>query len=67
MTIRIGRNKSRPVAFGTPDPKRPHIRRVLVAFDNDTFADIRQQAIAAHVSFAEQLRTLVEWGMESAT
>lgn len=41
-------------------------RRIITAFDDTTFDEIRSMAIAANCSFAEQVRTLVEWGLESA-
>lgn len=37
--------------------------RVVVGFDDDTFAEIRAKAVRAKTSFAEQVRQLVEWGL----
>lgn len=51
------------VAKGVTD--RRVARRVVIAFDDETFATIRQRAIAAETSFAEQVRLLVEWGLET--
>lgn len=42
------------------------IRRIVVSFDDETFEEIRQRAVKAGTSFAEQVRLLVEFGMESA-
>lgn len=65
--IRISAQK-RPhrVAVGVSSPERPHAVQAVVSFDTETFAAIRERAIAGRVSFAEQVRTLVQWGMESA-
>lgn len=38
-------------------------RRIVVAFDEETFAAIRNRALAEETSFAEQVRLLVEWGL----
>jgi hypothetical protein len=54
------------VAVGVSSPKRPHAIQAVVSFDEETFRAIRERAIAGHVSFAQQVRELVEWGMESA-
>jgi hypothetical protein len=40
------------------------IRRIVVSFDDETFEEIRQLAVAADISFAEQVRLLVEVGLE---
>lgn len=39
--------------------------RIVVCFDDETFETIRQRAMAAETSFAEQVRLLVEWGLET--
>lgn len=38
--------------------------RVVVSFDEETFDQIRSRALAEHSSFAEQVRVLVEFGLE---
>jgi hypothetical protein len=38
------------------------LRRIVVAFDEETFAQLRAQAISAGTSFAEQVRLLVAKG-----
>lgn len=59
-------------AAGTNEPARGCRRRdaknvlqAVVRFDPDTFEQIRQRAIAEKTSFAEQVRRLVEWGLEA--
>ncbi|KKN17941.1 hypothetical protein LCGC14_0960870 [marine sediment metagenome] len=49
-----------------------HTRRALatkpdshVRFDPETFEEIRRRAIKEGTSFAEQVRILVEWGLEA--
>jgi len=39
--------------------------QIVVRFDDDTFAQIRERALADETSIAEQIRTLVEWGLEA--
>ena len=41
-----------------------HIK-VGCQFDPQTFAEIRARAVRAQTSFAEQVRLLVEWGLEA--
>ncbi len=40
-------------------------RRIGVWFDSPTFEEIRQRAVKEKTSFAEQVRLLVEWGLEA--
>lgn len=54
------------VARGTPDPRMPSRVQVVCAFDQDTFREIRERALAQGTSFAEQVRLLVEWGLMDA-
>jgi hypothetical protein len=37
---------------------------VTVRFDEETFETIRRRAVAQGTSFSEQVRLLVEWGLE---
>ena len=53
------------VARGVPDPRQPSRLQIVVAFDPDTFAEIRERAIRGQTSFAEQVRMLVDWGLET--
>lgn len=41
------------------------LRRIMVAFDDETFDRLRQMAARDQSSFAEQVRLLVEWGLEA--
>ena len=43
----------------------PNDMRIVVSFDDDTFATIRSRAVAQGTSFAEQVRQLCEWGLEA--
>ena len=43
------------------------MRRCMVAFDDETFEEIRQLAVENGTSFAEQIRLLVEFGLEGGT
>lgn len=40
------------------------MKRIVVSFDDETFEVIRQRAATHRTSFAEQVRQLVEWGLE---
>lgn len=46
--------------------QRCNLRRVVIGFDPDTFAELNARAKRAHTSFAEEVRTLITWGLESA-
>ena len=39
--------------------------RITIEFDDITFDEIKKRAIREKSSFAEQVRTLVEWGLNS--
>lgn len=41
------------------------VRRIVVSFDDETFEIIRHQATKSGHSFAQQVRLLVEWGLEA--
>ncbi len=43
----------------------PNDMRIVVSFDDETFATIRQRALDNGTSFAEQVRQLCEWGLEA--
>ena len=47
------------------DGRQDHgdLRRIVVAFDNETFGEIRNLAVKHQTSFAAQVRLLVEWGL----
>jgi len=40
-------------------------RRINVTLDDETFDEIRRRALAERTSFSEQVRLLVEWGLEA--
>lgn len=58
--------QKRPVARGSKDPRFPDHTQIVVRFDDETFAQIRDRAIREGTSFGEQIRMLVEWGLEAA-
>lgn len=39
--------------------------RVMIQFDREMFDTLRARATAEHTSFAEQVRTYIEWGFEA--
>ena len=39
--------------------------QIVVRFDDETFAQIRRRAVREGTSFGEQVRRLVEWGLEA--
>lgn len=43
------------------------MKRIVVSFDTDTFDELHRRARRDGTSFAEQVRQLVEWGLEAAT
>lgn len=40
-------------------------RRVVIALDDETFSQVRRRAVTAGHSFAEEIRVLVELGLET--
>lgn len=46
--------------------RRGCMSRIVVSFDDETFEQVKSQALANNRSFAEQVRLLVEWGLEVA-
>ena len=56
----------------TPSSPRRRRRRevdypqVVVRLDDETFHEVRDRAVTLGTSFAEQVRLLVEWGLETA-
>lgn len=53
------------IGRGSIQPGRRHQRRIVIGFDDETFAEIRQRAERERTSFGEQVRNLVEWGLEA--
>ena len=60
-----GHTRKRPVAKGTPH--RGGRLGIVVYLDPDVFDSIRKLAEAGDTSFGEQVRILIEWGLEAAT
>ena len=54
------------VGRGVPDPRQPERVQIVIAFDPETFAQVRARALRDGTSFAEQVRVLVEWGLIDA-
>lgn len=54
----------RPVANGTRYANGK--RSANIFFDEETFLTLRTRAQCEGTSFSEQVRTLIEWGLESA-
>jgi hypothetical protein len=61
MTRPNGANDKAPLP-GHGFAKGPS-RRIVVSFDEETFGQIRERAVASGVSFAAGVRELVEWGL----
>lgn len=53
----------RPPAKGTS--RRPGENRIVVSLDDEMFAEVARRAEQNRTSFAEQVRTLIEWGLEA--
>lgn len=58
-----GHTQKRPVAQGV---RKGEYIGVVVRFDPETFEQIRGRALREATSFGEQVRTLIEWGLEAA-
>jgi hypothetical protein len=54
------------VALGCEPKGRPYVRRINIDFDDEMFGAIRARADRERTSFAEQVRTFCEWGLETA-
>ena len=67
VSLRLKWNDNRPKARGTIKPKAPHGRQITIWFDQETFDEIASLARKSNCSFAEQVRTLVTWGLMSLT
>ena len=52
------------VSKGSPGRPGSYANRTVVAFDDETHAQLRSIAIKRHCSFAEVVRLLVEFGLE---
>lgn len=45
--------------------KSSDMRMISASFDTETFQEIRQRALDQGTSLSEQIRILVEWGLEA--
>jgi hypothetical protein len=63
MSAPVGHTQKRPIAKGSR--KADGRLGVVCYLDEDTFATIRARAEAQKTSFGEQIRTLIEWGLEA--
>src|SRR5690242_16629082 len=61
MTVRNWKNPG--IGFARQDGAQ---QRIIIGFDPETFVQVRRRAKAAGTSFAEQVRLLVEFGLETA-
>ena len=52
----------RPIASGT---RRYNKRKVSITLDEDTFEAIYKLAKKAKINLTEQVRDLIEWGLEA--
>lgn len=59
------KNGKAAVGVSESSTGRRCMRKVVCLFDDETFEQVRQRAIAKETSFAEQIRQLVEWGLEA--
>jgi len=46
------------------DHRSPAVKRVATSYDSETFEEVRKLALQQKTSFAEQIRQLVEYGLE---
>lgn len=60
-----GKGSTKRSSCGFPE-RYADLRRIMVAFDEETFSQIRDRALKAQTSFAEQVRLLATWGLEAA-
>lgn len=61
----IGHTLKRQVAKGTRIARHPGKVRLIVDVDEETFAHLRHRALLSGTSMAEQIRTVIEWGLDS--
>lgn len=57
--------RKRPIARGCRDPRFPGYLGIVVRLDEETFQQVRDLAERRGTSFGEQVRTLIEWGLEA--
>lgn len=54
-----------PGRGATDKDHRRYQKRIVVGFDPETFDQMRSRAVKAGTSMGEQIRLLVEWGLEA--
>ena len=64
MTYCVNQSSHGVAAAGSPRHDSA-LRQLCVGFDSDTFAFIKRKAAENRCSVTEQIRTYVEWGIES--
>lgn len=60
-------NRHTAYAKGYRQKGEPGMLRIGISFDDETFAAINRLARKARISFNEQVRNLVEFGLEDIT
>jgi len=50
-----------------PRDKQKERPQIVIRFDRDTFDQVRALAVKEGTSFSEQVRRLIEWGLEVAS
>lgn len=64
-SIAKGIRKARTQPIGEGFSQATGLLRIVCSFDEETFQQIRARAVKQETSFAEQVRQLVEWGLEA--
>lgn len=63
--MREGQQLSSGPANGCAVPGRDGWKQLVVRMDEETFDEIRRRAIRENTSVAQQIRLLIEWGLEA--
>lgn len=61
----ISHTQKRQPARGVIDPRRAHVTQIVVRLDHETFGQVRARAVREGTSVGEQIRRLIEWGLEA--
>lgn len=62
MAVAAPSTRNRSLALGSP---RGFYRRISCTFDDAMIAEIRKRAKKNGVTVTEEIRTLIEWGLEA--
>ena len=65
MSSAMASARRQPLARGVRNPRHPGKLAVVVHFDDDMFATLRTRALREGTSFGEQVRFMVQWGLEA--